>query len=99
MVALDRGRRVRWQGVGAGDGSGDESLVVVRPSGSACLVYIVGAFEDVVGARPVSPLLEPVGDGPVVFEGVVEARPHSRFYQPIVDSLLGVVPLGPEIGR
>ncbi|SRR6266403_47858 len=95
MVALDRGRWVRRQGVGAGDGGGDEGLVVVWSGWSACLVYIAGALEDVVGTRPVSPLLEPVGDGPVVFEGVVEACPHSRFYQPIVDSLFGVVPLGP----
>src|SRR6266403_4179363 len=95
MVALDGGGRVRWQGVGAGDGHGDESLVVVWLGWSACLVYIAGALEDVVGPRSISPLLEPAGDGPVVLEGVVEARPDLRFYQPIVDSLLGVVPLGP----
>ncbi len=77
------------------DGGGDERLVVVRLGWSARLVHIAGAFKDVVGARPVPPLLEPVGDGPVVFEGVVEAHPDSRFYQPIVDSLFGVVPLGP----
>ncbi len=95
MVALDGGGRVRWQGVGAGDGHGDESLVVVWLGWSACLVYIAGALEDVVGPRSISPLLEPAGDGPVVLEGVVEARPDLCFYQPIVDSLLGVVPLGP----
>ncbi len=59
------------------------------------LVHVAGALEDVVGARPVPSLLEPVGDGPVVFEGVVEAHPDSRLYQPVVDPLLGVVPLGP----
>ena len=95
MVALDRGRWARWQGVGAGDGGRDEGLVIIRSGWSACLVYIVGALEDVVGARSVSPLLEPAGDGPVVFEGVVETRPHPRFYQPVVDPLLGMVPLGP----
>src|SRR6266403_1837128 len=95
MVALDGGRWVRWQGVGAGDGCGDEGLVVVRSGWSACLVHVAGALEDVVGPRAVSPLLEPTGDGSVVFEGVVEARPHPRFYQPIVDPFFGVVPLGP----
>src|SRR6266478_8723783 len=95
MVVLDGSRRVRWQGVGAGDGCGDEGLVVVRSGWSACLVYVAGAFKDVVGSRPVSSLLEPAGDGPVVFEGVVEARPHPCLYQPVVDLLLGVVPLGP----
>src|SRR6266478_169703 len=95
MVALGRGRRVRWQGVGTGDGCGDEGLVVVRSVRSACLVYIAGAFEDVVGSRPVSSLLEPAGNGSVVFEGVVEARPHPGLYQPVVDPFLGVVPLGP----
>ncbi len=95
MVALDGGRWVRWQGVGARDGGGDERLVVVRSCRSACLVYIAGAFEDVVGARPVPSLLEPAGDGPVVFEGVVEARPDSRLHQPIVDPFFGVIPLGP----
>ncbi len=95
MVALSGGRRARQQWVGAGDGRGDEGLIVVRSGWSACLVYVVGALEDVVGSRSVSPLLEPAGDGPVVLEGIVEARPHSCFYQPIVDSLLGMVPLGP----
>src|SRR6266446_4557975 len=95
MVALDGGRWVRWQGVVACDGGGDERLVVVRSCRSACLVYIAGAFEDVVGSRPVSSLLEPAGNGSVVFEGVVEARPHPRFYQPVVDPFLGVIPLGP----
>src|SRR6266403_18010 len=95
MVALDGGRWVRWQGVGAGDGCGDEGLVVVRSGWSACLVHVAGALEDVVGPRPVSPLLEPTGDGSVVFEGVVEARPYSHFHQPIMDSFFGVVPLGP----
>src|SRR6266403_1665238 len=94
-MAFVRGRWVRWQGVGAGDGRGDEGLVVVWSVGSARLVYVAGALEDVVGPWPVSPLLEPAGDGPVVLEGVVEARPHPRFYQPVVDPLLGVVPLGP----
>src|SRR6266403_5767713 len=95
MVALDRGRRVRWQGVGAGNGHGDEGLVVVRSGRSARLVYVVGALEDVVGTRPVSPLLEPTGDSPVVFEGIVEVRPYSRFYQPVVDPLFGMIPLSP----
>src|SRR6266403_2057151 len=95
MVALDRGRWVRWQGVGTGDGRGDEGLVVVRSGWSSCLVHVTGALEDVVRTRPISPLLEPVGDGPVVFEGVVEARPYPCFHQPVVDSFFGVVPLGP----
>src|SRR6266403_1171614 len=95
MVVLGGSRRVRWQGVGAGDGCGDEGLVVVRSGWSACLVHIAGPLEDVVGSRPVPPLLEPVGDGPVVFEGVIEARPDSRLYQPVVDPFFGVVPLGP----
>src|SRR6266436_8805453 len=30
VVALDGGWWVRWQGIGAGDGRGDEGLVVVR---------------------------------------------------------------------
>src|SRR6266403_194820 len=94
-MAFVRGRWVRWQGVGAGDGRGDEGLVVVWSVGSARLVHVAGAFEDVVGPWSVSSLLEPAGDGPVVFEGIVEARPHPRFYQPVVDPLLGVVPLGP----
>src|SRR6266404_6077934 len=94
-MAFVRGRRVRWQGVGAGDGRGDEGLVVVWSVGSACLVYVAGALEDVVGPWSVSPLLEPTGDGSVVFEGVIEARPHPCLYQPVVDSFLGVVPLGP----
>src|SRR6266403_2714737 len=95
MVALDRGRWVRRQGVGAGDGGGDEGLVVVWSGRSACLVHVAGALEDVVGSRPIPSLLEPAGDGPIVFEGVVEARPHPCFYQPVVDPLLGMVPLGP----
>src|SRR6266404_5552592 len=94
-MAFVRGRWVRWQGVGAGDGRGDEGLVIVWSVGSARLVHIAGALEDVVGSWPISPLLEPAGDGLVVFEGIVEARPHPRFYQPVVDPLLGVVPLGP----
>src|SRR6266446_2463250 len=89
-MALVRGRWVRWQGVGAGDGRGDEGLVVVWSVGSARLVYVAGALEDVVGAWPISPLLEPAGDGPVVFEGVVEVRPHPRFHQPVMDPFLGV---------
>src|SRR6266446_1977674 len=94
-MAFARGRWVRWQGVGAGNGCGDEGLVVVWSVGSARLVYVAGALEDVVGTWSVPPLLEPAGDGPVVFEGVVEARPHPRFYQPVVDPFLGVVPPGP----
>src|SRR6266403_270494 len=94
-MVLDRGRRVRWQGVGTGDGRGDEGLVVVRSGWSSCLVYIAGALEDVVGPRPVSSLLEPAGNGPVVLEGVVETRSYPCFHQPVVDSFLGVVPLGP----
>ena len=85
MVALDGGWWVQGQGVGAGDGCGDEGLIVIQSGWSACLVYVVGALEDVVGARPISRLLEPAGDGPVVFEGVVEARPDSRLHQPVVD--------------
>ena len=95
MVAFNGGRRVWRQGVGAGDGCGDTGLVVVWSMGSTCLVHVAGALEDVVGAWSVSPLLEPVGDSPVIFEGVVKARPHPRFYQPVVDPLLGVVPLSP----
>src|SRR6266403_439426 len=68
MVALDGGRRVRWQGVGAGDGRGDEGLVVIWLGQSARLVYVAGALVDVVGPRSVSPLLEPTGDSSVVFE-------------------------------
>ncbi len=78
-----------------GDGHGDEGLVVVWSGWSACLIYVAGALEDVVGSRSVSSLLEPAGDGPVVFEGVVEARPYPRRYQPVVDSLLGVVSPSP----
>src|SRR6266478_1542285 len=95
MVALDGGRWVRWQRVGAGDGCGDEGLVVVRSGWSARLVHVAGALEDVVGSRSVSPLLEPAGDSSVVFEGVIEARPYLCLYQPIVDLFLGMVPLGP----
>src|SRR6266446_5686158 len=95
MVTLDGCGWVRWQGMGACDGGGDERLVVVWSGWSARLVYVAGALEDVVGARSVSPLLEPVGDGPVVFEGVIEVRPHSRLHQPVVDPFFGVVPLGP----
>ena len=40
-------------------------------------------------------MLEPVGDGPVVFEGVVEACPYPRFYQSVMNPFFGVVPLGP----
>src|SRR6266478_5523273 len=99
MVALDGGRRVWRQGVGTGDGRGDEGLVVIGSGWSAGLVHIAGAFEDVVGARPISPLLEPSGDGPVVLEGIIEARPHSRFYQPVMDPFFGVVPLGPVLAQ
>src|SRR6266404_5604753 len=95
MVALDGGRRVRWQGVGASNGRGDEGLVVVWSGRSAHLVYVAGALEDVVGARPVSPLLEPMGDGPVVFEGIVAARPYSCLHQPVVDPFFGMIPLSP----
>src|SRR6266404_1291356 len=95
MVTLDGRRWVRWKGVGARDGSGDERLVVVRSGWSARLVHVAGALEDVVGARPVPSLLEPAGNGPVVFEGVVEMRPDSRLYQPVVDPFFGVVPPGP----
>ena len=70
-------------------------MVVVWSVGSTCLVYVAGALENVVGPWPVSSLLEPAGNGPIVFEGVVEMRPHPRFYQPIVDPFFGVVPLGP----
>ena len=59
------------------------------------MVYVAGAFEDIVGAWSISPLLKPSGDSLVVFEGVVEVRPDPRLYQPVVDPLLGVVPLGP----
>ncbi len=59
------------------------------------MVYVAGALEGVVGARPISSLLEPSGDGLVVLEGIVEVCPDSCLYQPVVDSLLGVVPLGP----
>ncbi len=79
------------------DGCGDEGLVVVRPGWPTCLVYIPGAFEDIVGPRPVPSLLQPAGNGPVIFEGVVEACPDSRFYQPVVDPLLGMIPLGPVL--
>src|SRR6266478_6440274 len=95
MVALGGSGRVRWEGVGAGEGCRDEGLVVVRSGWSARLVYVAGALEDVVGSRPVSSLLEPVRDRLVVFEGVIEVRPHSHFYQPIVDSFFGVVPPSP----
>src|SRR6266403_3429655 len=94
-MALVRGRWVRWQGVGAGDGRGDEGLVVVWSVGSARLVHVVGALEDVIGPWSVSSLLEPAGDGPVVFEGVVEACPYPRFYQSVMNPFFGVVPLGP----
>ncbi len=80
MVALDRGWWVRRQGVGAGDGCGDEGLVVIRSGWSVCLVHVTGALVDVVGSRSISPLLEPTGDGSVVFEGIVEARPYSRLH-------------------
>src|SRR6266436_360134 len=95
MVTLDGCGRVRWQGVGACDGGGDERLIVVRSGWSARLVHVAGAFKDVVGAWPVSYLLEPAGDGPVVLEGIVEVRPYSRFHQPVVEPFLGVVPLSP----
>ena len=80
MVALDCGRRVWGQEVGAGDGCGDEGLVVIRSSWSTRLVYVPGALEGVVGPWAVPPLLQPAGDGSVVFEGVVEARPYPCFY-------------------
>jgi len=95
VVAFNGGRRVWWQGVGAGDGRGDQGLVVVWSGWPARLVHVAGALENVVGARSISPLLEPTGNGPVIFEGVVEARPYSRLHQPVVDPLLGVVPPSP----
>ena len=70
-------------------------MVVVRSSGSACLIHVAGALEDVVGSRPVPSLLEPVRDRLVVLEGVIEARPHSCLYQPVVDPLFCMVPPGP----
>src|SRR6266478_160045 len=73
MVAFGVDGQVCRQGVGVCDGGGDERLIVVRSGWSGCLVYVAGALEDVVGARPVSPLLEPAGNSPVIFEGVVEA--------------------------
>ncbi len=78
-----------------GDGCGDEGLIVVRSGWSGGLVHVAGALEDVVGSQAVSSLLEPSGNRPVVFEGVVEARPYLRFHQPVVDSFLGMIPLGP----
>src|SRR6266403_1152966 len=94
-MASGRVGRVWRQGVGAGDGCGDEGLVVVWSGWSGCLIYVMGPFEDVVGSRPVSSLLEPPGNRPVVFEGVVKMCPHPRFYQPVMDPFLGVIPLGP----
>ena len=70
-------------------------MIVVQSGWSARLVHVVGPLENIVGAWSVSPLLEPSGNGPVIFEGVVEARPDPRFHQPVMDSLFGVVPLGP----
>ena len=99
VVALSGAWWVWRQGVSMRDGGGDKRLVVVRSSQSACLVHVAGAFEDIVGAQPVSSLLEPAGNGPVVFEGVVEACPDPHFYQPVVDSLLGVVPLSPVMAQ
>src|SRR6266403_423882 len=95
MVAPGGVQWVRWEWVGPCDGCGDKGLVVVRSWWSGGLVYVAGAFEDVVRARAISPLLEPPGNHPVVLEGVVEARPDSHLYQPIVDPLLGVIPLSP----
>ncbi len=69
-----------WQWVGFGDGGWDEGLSVVRSWWSGGLVYIAGAFEDVVGSWAISSLLEPPGDGLVVFEGVIEACPYSCLY-------------------
>ena len=63
-----------------GDGGWHEGLLIVWSWWSGGLVYIVGALKDVVGARPISPLLEPPGDGPVVFEGVVEVHPDSHLH-------------------
>ncbi len=97
MVTRGGSGWVRQQGVGAGDGRGDEGLVVIQLGWSAGLVHVAGSFEDIVGARPISPLLEPMGDGSVIFEGVVKARPHSHLHQPVVDSLLGMVPPGPVL--
>ncbi len=78
-----------------GDGGGDKGLIVVRSWRLGGLIHVAGALEDVVGARSISPLLEPPGNCPVVFEGIVEVHPDLRLYQPVMDLLLGMVPLGP----
>ncbi len=99
MVTPNRVRWVWWQGVGPGDGCGDEGLVVVWSGWSGGLVHIAGAFEDIVGSRAVSSLLEPPGNRLVVFEGVVKMHPHPRFHQPVVDPFLGMIPLGPVLAQ
>ncbi len=86
---------VWWEQVGPCDGCGDEGLTVVWSWWSGGLIYVAGAFKDIVRSRAVPPLLEPLGDRLVVFEGIVETHPDSCLHQPVVDSLLGVVPLSP----
>ncbi len=97
VVASGGVRQVWWKWGGSGDGRGDKGLPVVRSWRLWGLVYISGPFKDVVRPGAVSSLLEPPGNGPVVFEGVVEACPDLCFDQPVVDLLLGVVPLSPVL--
>ena len=55
-------------------------MVVIGLWQSGGLVHVAGALEDVVGSWAISSLLEPPGDGLVVFEGVIEARPYLCLY-------------------
>ncbi len=84
-----------WQWVGSGDGGRDEGLAIVQSWRLGGLVHVAGALKNVVGPWAISSLLVPPGDGSVVFEGVVETHSYLRLHQPVVDSLFGVVPLGP----
>jgi len=88
-----------WEWVHPSDGGGDEGLVVVGLWWSGGLSGVARTLERVVGSWAVSSLLEPPGDGPVVFEGVIQMHPHLCLYQSVMDPFLGMVPLGPILAQ
>ncbi len=85
----------RWESLSSGDRGGDKGPVIIGAWGPGCLVNVVWTLVGVVGPWPVSALLEPPRDGPVVLKCIIQVHSYLCFYQPVVDSLLGVIPLGP----
>ena len=79
--------------------SWDEDLIVIWSWWVWGLGGVMGSTVGIVGPQCISPLLEPVGDGSVVFEGVVKVSSYPHFDQPVVNIrktsfvLIGLKPL------